>query len=99
MPFLCGYFHLLNALHFRACSSAASRSPVRIHSSAINVTTALFSCRGATAHSVADKVFKIACDVIKYTEHKQFSINCWNTVQASVLSASLMLTGSDFILC
>lgn len=101
MPFPCGCFHLLNALHFHACCSAASKSPVRIHSSARNVIA--FHCpflmQRCYSFSAADKTFKTAWNVIKCTEHKQFSVNCWNSVQASVLSASLMLTGSDFIFC
>jgi len=50
------------------------------------------------SYSVAEKILRIAWDVIKYTEHKQSSINCCNRVQASTLSAFLMLMGSNFIL-
>lgn len=88
--YLCCCFHLLNALHFHACCSVASNSPGRIHSSARNFIAfhCLFLTRWCYSyHSVADKIYKIAWDVIKYTEHKQFCINCCNSVQASMLSA------------
>lgn len=39
------------------------------------LSTALFSCRGDTAHNVADKIFKTAWNVIKCTEHKQFVLS------------------------
>lgn len=99
--YLCCCFHLLNALHFHACCSVASNS---CKNSQLCKKFYCFHCLFLmrwcySCHSVADKIFKMAWDVIKYTEHKQFCINCCNSVQASMLRAFLMLIGSNVILC